>query len=38
MAQRNEAVTGLVAWRRKRGIKECPEFLLRNDGDVNNGF
>jgi hypothetical protein len=32
MAQRNKAVTGLVAWRRKRKIKEFPH------GGVNNGL
>jgi hypothetical protein len=38
MARRNKAVTRVVAWRRKREIKECPEFLLRNDGGVNSGL
>lgn len=28
MAQHNKAVTGLVAWRRKREIKECLESSL----------
>jgi hypothetical protein len=28
MAQRNKAVTEVVAWRRKREIKACPESLL----------
>ena len=28
MARHNKAVTGVVAWRRKREIKECPESSL----------